>query len=548
MRTKKFLHLLIAIPFLIFCTSCNNEDEYTNNKPIVSNPIVVIFENDVHCAVDGYAKLVAIREQQKSLTPYVTTVSCGDFIQGDVVGAISTGEHIIDIMNQVNYDYVTLGNHEFDFGVPRMFELMEKLDAQVLDANFREVQTNQTVFTPYEIVTYEDVDIAYIGLTTTSTLSISPKKFQDESGAFVYDFSKNTFYETAQKAINQARQEGADYIVILSHLGIEAENDHPNSLSLIAQTTGIDVVLDAHSHSYIPDTLIYNEAGHPVLMSSTGTKFQGVGVLTLSSEGYFSTRIESLENIAPDTDIQAFVDKIKAKVESEGNTIMGRNEVSLSTHTPTGTRMVRNRETAIGNFCADAFRIVLDTDIAIINGGGIRDSISQGEVTFNDLKAVFPFGNTASIGSMTGQQLKDVLEYSVSLLPNESGEFMHVSGLKFEVDASITSPVLTDENGLYAGVDNTNRRVSNIQILNHEGAYEPIDLTRTYTIAGFNYHLVDGGGQGILNGANILAPDMGQDIEILSIYMQQYLGGTIDRRYAETEGRIRIIGKTCLEE
>lgn len=540
MQTQKYLYLLIAIPFLAFCVSCNNEDDYINDEPSISNPIVVIYENDAHCAVDGYAKLAAIREQQKTLTPYVTTVSCGDFIQGDLVGAISTGEHIIDIMNQVNYDFVTLGNHEFDFGIPRIFELTEKLNAQVLNANFREVQTNQLVFTPYEIVTYENVDIAYIGLTTTSTLSISPKKFQDESGAFVYDFSKNTFYETAQNSINQARQEGADYVVVLSHLGDVPDNDHPNSLSLIAQTTGIDVVLDAHSHNYIPDTLIYNEAGHPVLMSSTGTKFQGIGVLTLSAEGEFSTRIESLENVTPDAGIQAFVDEIKAKVESEGNTLMGHSEVSLPTHTPTDTRMVRDRETAIGNFCADAFRIVLDTDIAFINGGGIRDSISRGEVTFNDLKAVFPFGNTASIGSMTGKQLLDVLEYSVSQLPSESGEFMHVSGLKFEVNASIPSPVFTDENGLFAGVNDTGRRVSNIQILNKKGTYEPIDLTRTYTIAGFNYHLVDGGGLGILSGASILAPDMGQDIEILSIYMQQYLGGRIDRRYANTEGRIFI--------
>lgn len=540
MKTKKFLLYLIAIPFLTFCTSCNNEDDYINDKPTISNPIVVIYENDVHCAVDGYAKLATIREQQKALTPYITTVSCGDFIQGDLVGAISTGGHIIDIMNLVKYDFVTLGNHEFDFGVPRMFELTDKLNAQVVDANFRDVQTNQTPFPTYEIVTYEDVDIAYIGLTTTSTLSSSPKKFQDESGAFVYDFSKNTFYETAQSYVNQARQEGADYIVVLSHLGDEPDNDHPNSLSLIAQTTGIDVVLDAHSHSYIPDTLIYNGVGLPVLMSSTGTKFQGVGVLTLSPEGKFSTRIESLENVAPDADIQAFVDEIKLKVENEGNIVMGHSEVSLPTHTPTGIRMVRNQETVIGNFCTDAFRIVLDTDIAFINGGGIRDSISLGEVTFNSLKAVFPFGNTASIGSMTGRQLLDALEYSVSQLPNESGEFMHVSGMKFEVDASIPSPVFTDENGLFAGVDDTGRRVSNIQILNKEGTYEPIDLNRNYTISGFNYHLVDGGGQGILGGANIIASDMGQDIEILSIYMQQYLGGRIDQRYADTEGRIHI--------
>ena len=540
MQTKKFLHLLIAIPFLAFCVSCNNEDDYINDEPLPSNPIVIIYENDVHCAVDGYAKLATIREQQKTLTPYVTTVSCGDFIQGDVVGAISTGGHIIDIMNLVEYDFVTLGNHEFDFGVPRMFELTEKLNAQVIDANFWHIPTNTPVFPAYEIVTYEDVDIAYIGLTTTSTLSTNPKKFQDESGAFIYDFSKNTFYETAQRHINQARQEGADYIVVLSHLGNEPDDDHPNSLSLIAQTTGIDVVLDAHSHSFLPDTLIYNEAGHPVLMSSTGTKFQGVGILTLSPEGTFSTRIESLENVAPDAGIQAFVDDIKAKVESEGNTVIGHSEISLPTHTPTGDRMVRTQETAIGNFCADAFRIVLDTDIAFINGGGIRDSISQGEVSFNDLKAVFPFGNTASIGSMTGRQLLDVLEFSVSQLPNESGEFLHVSGMKFEADASIPSPVYTDGNGLFVGVDDTGRRVSNTQILNKEGTYEPIDLNRTYTIAGFNYHLVDGGGLGILNGANIIASDMGQDIEILSIYVQQYLEGKIDRRYADKEGRIRI--------
>ena len=185
MQTKKFLHLLIAIPFLAFCVSCNNEDDYINDEPLPSNPIVIIYENDVHCAVDGYAKLATIREQQKTLTPYVTTVSCGDFIQGDVVGAISTGGHIIDIMNLVEYDFVTLGNHEFDFGVPRMFELTEKLNAQVIDANFRHIPTNTPVFPAYEIVTYENVDIAYIGLTTTSTLSSSPKKFHNESGTFI---------------------------------------------------------------------------------------------------------------------------------------------------------------------------------------------------------------------------------------------------------------------------------------------------------------------------------------------------------------------------
>lgn len=545
MKRISFLFLIVLLSSYI---SCKKEDNSFINGPTTTTPIVIIYDNDVHCAIDGYAKLAAIREKERTQTPYVTTVSCGDFIQGDVVGAVSTGSHVIDIMNKVDYDFVTLGNHEFDFGVSRMFELMEGLEAQVLNANFRNLQTGQTAFSPYEIVSYEDVDIAFIGLTTTSTLSTSPKKFQNEEGLFIYDFCKDSFYETAQRTIDDARREGADYVIVLSHLGDHTEKDNPTSLSLIAQTTGVDVVLDGHSHSYIPDTLVNNEKGEAVLLSSTGTKFNGVGVLTLSSNGKFSSRIEALENIVPNAEVQTFVDEINTKIESAGNIMIGNSEVSLPTHTPTGIRMVRDRETTIGNFCADAFRIVLDTDIAFINGGGIRDSINQGKVTFNHLKAVFPFGNTASIGSMTGRQLLDVLEFSVSQLPNESGEFLHVSGLKFEVNAFIPSPVFTDEIGLYVGVDDTGRRVSNIQILNKEGTYEPIDLNRIYTIAGFNYHLVDGGGNGILNGADIIASDMGQDIEILSIYMQQYLHGIIDQRYAEAEGRIRITEKAFLEE
>lgn len=541
------ISLLFLIGLLASCISCNKEDN-TIIKPTTTNPIVVIYDNDVHCAIDGYAKLATIRENERTLTPHVTTVSCGDFIQGDVVGAVSTGSYIIDIMNKVDYDFVTLGNHEFDFGVTRMFELMDGLEAQVLNANFRNLQTGQTVFSPYEIVNYENVDIAFIGLTTTSTFSINPRKFQNEEGVSVYDFSKDRFFETTQRTIDEARLQGADYVIVLSHLGDHPESDSPTSLSLIAQTTGIDVVLDGHSHSYIPDTLIHNEKGEDVLLSSTGTKFQGVGVLTLSPDGKFSSRIETLEDIVPHAEVQAFVDEINTKVENAGNIVMGNSKISLPTHTPMGIRMVRDRETTIGNFCADAFRIMLETDIAFINGGGIRDSISSGKISFNDLKAVFPFGNTASIGSMTGRQLLDALEFSVSQLPNESGEFMHVSGLKFEVDASIPSPIFTDENELYTGIDDTDRRVSNIQILNEEGVYEPIDLNRNYTIGGFNYHLVDGGGKGILKGANIIASDMGQDIEILSTYMQQYLDGIIDQRYTKTEERILITGEACLEE
>lgn len=542
----KYLSLLLIV-LLASCVSCSKEDAISV-EPLSEHPIVVIYENDVHCAVDGYAKLVTVREEQRKLTPYATTVSCGDFVQGDIVGAVSTGGYIIDIMNEVDYDFVTLGNHEFDFGVPRMFELMEGLNAGVLNANFRDLRTNQTVFPACGMVRYEEVDIAYIGLTTTSTLSISPKKFQDGQGTFVYDFSKDRFYETAQRSIDEARRAGADYVVVLSHLGDVPEGDNPSSLSLIAQTAGIDVVLDGHSHSYIPDTLVRNALGEPVLLSSTGSKFEGLGILTLSPEGTFSTQVKPLEEVVPDAGVQAFVNEISAKVEAAGSNVLGYSEVSLATHDANGNQLVRNRETCIGNFCADAFRLVLDTDVAMINGGGIRDSISLGEVTFNDLMSVFPFGNTAVVASMTGRQLVDALEFSVKDVPVGFGEFMQVSGMKFEVNASIPSPVLMDGNGLFIGVQNAPRRISNLQILNDNNEYELVDPNREYTVSGFSYHLVEGGGQGILSGASIIGADMGQDIEILSVYMQQHLNGIIGHAYATTEGRISITEAACLEE
>ena len=206
------------------------------------HPIVIVFENDVHCAVDGYAKLVALREQQ-NMTPYVSTVSCGDFVQGDVVGSLSKGENIVAIMNEVGYDVVTLGNHEFDFGIPQLLKLKDSLDASVVSTNFCDFRTGRFVFQPYHIIRYGEVDIAFLGFTTTTTGTlVASRTFLNEDGQIAYVFSRPTFYEKAQYQIDQARKDGADYVVVLSHLGDSDRGDHPSSVSLISRTTGIDAV------------------------------------------------------------------------------------------------------------------------------------------------------------------------------------------------------------------------------------------------------------------------------------------------------------------
>lgn len=507
-----------------------------------SHPIVIIYENDVHCQTDGYAKLAALRNRQQELTPYVTTVSCGDFIQGNILGTVSQGENIVKIMNKVQYDIVTLGNHEFDFGIAQLFLLTQKLNATVVSANFRDLRAKELPFPAYKIIRYGSVKIAYIGFTTTSTTeSVASKTFQDNSGNPAYDFSADFFYENAQHYIDKARAEGADYVVGLSHLGNSEANRHPGSISLINHTTGIDVLLDGHDHCTIPDTLINNREGKPVLLSSTGSEFAYIGVLTLSTDGRFSSRLVSAntENQNIDKDIQTFVTNIKEQVLANGQRVIGTNRTNLSIYDDSGKRIVRNRETNIGNFCADAFRIVLHTDVAMINGGGIRNGLPPKEITYNDLISVFPFNNSVCTATLTGQQLSDALEFSVKSLPEEDGDFMQVSGIKFEVSPSIPTSVERDNNNLFSHVGNS-RRISRLMILNKNGQYEPIDPGKKYTIASFDYQLKKLGSAGILRYAILKEENLGQDVEILSTYIKDFLGGNIGHNYAYTDDRIII--------
>ena len=506
------------------------------------HPIVIVFENDVHCAVDGYAKLVALREQQRDMTPYVTTVSSGDFVQGDVVGSLSKGENIVAIMNEVGYDVVTLGNHEFDFGISQLLKLKDSLDASVVSTNFCDFRTGRFVFQPYHIIRYGEVDIAFMGFTTTTTGTlVASRTFLDEDGRIAYGFSRPTFYEKAQHQIDQALKDGADYVVVLSHLGDSDRGEHPSSVSLIARTTGIDAVLDGHDHCVLPDSLVKNLKGEPVLLASTGLKFQNIGLLTLSTEGKFTSRLVPSAEVEASEETQAFVEAVKEKTLKEGERVIGMNEQVLSPDDALGNRLVRHRETNIGNFCADAFREVLNVDVALINGGGIRADLPQGKITYNHLLSVFPFNNKACTATMTGQQLVDALEFSVSSLPLEDGSFMQVSGVKFVVDTTVPTPIKIDEHHLFAGVGEGKRRVSQVQIWDKASRqYLPIDLNRTYTLASCDYQIKNLGCAGIFRHATLLEDHLPQDVEVLATYIRQVLGGQIGRTYQSTEGRITI--------
>ena len=539
MKIKDFLASLFVVMSL-FLVACNEDNIKDTTPDLPTKPIVILYENDVHCAVDGYPVLVAVRKECQSATDYVSTVSCGDFASGALVGAISKGEQITRIMNFVGYDAVVLGNHEFDYGVPQMFNITDSLDAPVLCANLKNVQTEEFPYQAYHIVSYGDVDIAYIGFITTTSGTVT--SLSDEQGNPLYSLMREDFYINAQHFIDEARSKGADYVIALSHLGDSQKGIHPNSTGLIANTTGLDAVIDGHDHHVIEESFINDKEGKPVLLTSSGTNFQYIGKLTIDTNGGIRSALvnTSSSGIVPDNATQQFVDQIKEEVERLGDFVIGNSNVDLTIYDDNGKRIVRKQETNIGDFCADAFRAFTGADIALVNGGGIRKDIKKGEILFNDLYNVMPFGDMIATGSLTGQQLTDVLEYAVSKLPAEAGVFMQVSGLRFKINPDIPSPVVIDpESEMFSHIEEGERRVSDIEIMDSEsGEYNDIELSRRYTMATLDYLILELGGDGIFKDVEPDSTYWGADIEILRSYLETDLDGTVGAEYGKPQGRI----------
>lgn len=335
-----------------------------------NDTIVILYENDVHCAVEGYSKLAAMKNELMESYANVGVVSVGDYIQGSSLGAISKGEYIIDLMNLVGYDAVTLGNHEFDYKLPRLNELSSMMNTKPISCNFQRKGEDKSYFEPYSIVSYGDVDIAYIGITTPSTLSSSsPAQFKDEDGNYIYTFNVETLYDVIQANIDAAKAQGADYIIALSHIGYEEDEQYEDVVDLIENTDGFDIVLDGHSHSVIENMKLTDEGGNEVVLTSTGTKFEHIGKLTIRDGNFTTELVKTADYAKTDSEVDALLQQINDEYSVLGERKVAVSETELITHDKDGNRLVRIQETNLGDLCADAFREVMGADIGYVNGG-----------------------------------------------------------------------------------------------------------------------------------------------------------------------------------
>ena len=553
---KKTLALLLALGMLVSAALTGMAETAVEGAPALESDILVLFTSDVHCGVDqnfGYAGLQDIRDAAVAAGDHVLLVDDGDSIQGESIGIITRGQADIELMNALKYDVAIPGNHEFDYGMERFMELAELAEFPYVSCNFRKDGT--LVFAPYIIRQIDGVKLAFVGATTPETLiSSTPRYFQDGDGNFIYDFTQGSdgseFYAAVQQAVDGARNEGADYVFLVAHLGNEASCRPYTYADVIEHTTGLDAVLDGHSHD-TDKVVMKDAAGEEVIRQACGTKLAAIGWLRISAaDGSIDTGLYTWNNdvsapvlLGIDNELGRLVKEKTAGIYESLSEVVGTANVELTINDPvavddsgTPVRIIRMAETNLGDFCADAFRDRMGSDVAVANGGSIRKSIPKGEMTVSTIMGVYPFGNRLCVVEATGQQLLDALEYGCSAVPGENGAFLHVSGLSYEIHTGVESSVTRDDNGMYTGVAGE-YRVKNVLVNG-----EPLDMERTYTVAGQDYTLLDNGdGMTAFDGAELKGISEELDYQLVADYVRQTLGGVVGEGYENPYGQERIV-------
>ena len=440
--------------------------------------IVIAHTNDVHGRVNddswagtiGMSTIKNLKDALDAQHDNVLLISAGDIVHGTTFSTLQEGASMIEVMNQVGYDLMVPGNHDFNYGFDRLLELEDMANFPMITANVQYDVDDSDFMNPYIIQEIDGVLIGFFGLTSPETVY---KTHPDN--VIGLNFLDPIVQATA---IVAELDPLVDIIILVAHIGLDT-NTLITSEDIAIAVPGIDVIIDGHSHSVLPDGMMVGDT----LIVSTGEYMKNLGVLTLEIQNgeiigtsvlLIDSDMASELNYGYDLEIQNFIDDIVADQAIILNEVVGQTAVELL-----GERGdVRTGETNLGNLIADSMIIVTGADVAITNGGGIRSSIAVGDVTLGDVITVLPFGNIIVTIELTGQEILDSLEHGTSAYPNAEGMFPHVAGMTFD---------------LVAGND-AGTRVENLMI---NGV--AVDLTATYLVATNDFMAAGGDGYVLFN-------------------------------------------------
>lgn len=508
----------------------------------LAGKIVILHTNDVHGAITTYDKVAAMKADYEARGAEVLLFDAGDYIQGDPTVSISQGATAVELMNLAGYDLAGVGNHEFDYGYANLVTILESAQFPVVCANAS--RNGSSVFTANTVFTLEDgTTIGVFGLATPETATKAhPAKLDG-----VTFLAGEELYACAEEQVTALEAQGADYVVCLGHLGIDAESAPNRSVDLLANVDGIDLFIDSHSHSTLADIMgVTNNTGKvgDTVLTSTGTKGEYIGVVTIDpAAGTITAENVALADYTGSVPaVAARIAEIQAEVDAEYGATFATSEVDLN-----GERAPGNRtgETNLGDLIADAFRwyaleqgdLGVDADhvVALTNGGGIRASVAAGDITATDILTVLPFGNEVAYVNVTGEVLLEALEASTYCTPEEVGAFPQVAGIEFTVDT--TKAYDQGEqypSSTYYGPNSINR----VTINSING--QPFDPEANYVVV-TNDFLAAGGDTYYAFNVSVSRSTGKLMDEAVVEYITEELGGTVTaEQYGEPQGRITI--------
>lgn len=544
-KVPSFSLLFLSFLSIAFLSGCGNAPE----------DIVIYYTTDVHCAVDdniGYASLATYVHEEKQKSKNVTLIDAGDAIQGSLIGSLSKGKYIFDIMNSLNYDIFVLGNHEFDYGLDELKNRIDQFKGDSLSCNISYVGQRENKLSglkPYSIQTYGGVKVGYVGVTTpTSLVTSNPINFV-EDGKTAYSFGEDNLHEIVQQNIDACHDAGCKYVVLVTHLGYSNNYSPFSSPELIKSVHGVSAVLDGHSHQKVSCNYYPDSTGANVPLCTAGYHMDSIGKVTLKGDGKVKMGLIT-QTTNGDVQTTNLIDGIKAELDKDLDKVVAHSDLALSIKDANGIRMARNREVGIGDLIADAFRNVSGADIGFVNGGGIRDDIHEGDLTYGDIKKVQPFDNQLVTVWASGQKILDYLEFGArktqkeytdgSAALGENGAFVQVSALQYTIDTSIESSVKTTQEGEFISVEGA-RRVKDVAVL-QGGQYVPIDPSKLYKVTAYAFILLDGGdGANMFKDCEVINPNVRLDSEALTYYLVDVLKGSLKDTYSVSNQRITIL-------
>ena len=530
---KKVLSLLLVLAMMFSLGITAGAEEPAQD---LSDSIIILHTNDVHGAIDGYAKAAALKKTYEDMGAYVLLMDAGDFIQGDPTVSTSEGATAVELMNMAGYDVAAPGNHEFDYGYANLKDLAGKAEFPIVAANV--LYGGKTAFT--DNVTFTAPDGTKIGVFGLDTPETSTKAHPAKIKGVTF-LADDDLVACAQEQVNELEAEGCDIIVCLGHLGIDDESTGNRSIDLLEEVDGVDLFIDGHSHSDLNDVLeAVGEDGlvNGTLLTSTGTKFESIGVVVISDGVMQAINIPTSDIVVkPDKTVADRAAAVQKEIDDEYGAAFAKTEVELN-----GVKAeVRTGETNLGNLITDALvwgaaEAGTKVDAAVTNGGGIRASIAKGGITKKNVNTVLPFGNTLSIVKVTGAELLEALEASTYCTPETIGGFPHVSGIVFTVDTG--KPY--DQGEQYPGSTYyAPKSIQRVTIQSVGG--KAFDPKATYTIA-TNDFLAAGGDTYYAFKTASVNYDLGAPMdEVVMDYITEELDGVVTaEEYGAAEGRITI--------